>query len=65
MTEDALCSSLKPIDPMLEFDRTEHPIRQALLLEAIERKNGRVTVPDGAGLGIEVDRDALRQFRAA
>lgn len=55
--------SLQPVDPMLEFDRTEHPIRQALLTSSIEHKNGRVAIPDGPGLGIEIDRDALERFR--
>lgn len=48
---------------MLEFDRTEHPIRQSLLVEPIEHTNGIVCVPDGPGLGIDIDRDALARFR--
>ena len=54
--------SLAPIEPMLEFDRTEHPIRQSLLVQPIEHTSGIVRVPDGPGLGIEVDRDALARF---
>jgi D-galactarolactone cycloisomerase len=54
--------SLNPIEPMLEFDRTEHPIRQALLTTPIEHQGGRVAVPEGVGLGVEIDRDALRRF---
>ncbi len=57
-------TSLAPIEPMLEFDRTEHPIRQAILTDPIEHKNGKVIVPDGPGLGIEIDRDALARFVA-
>jgi D-galactarolactone cycloisomerase len=49
---------------MLEFDRTEHPIRQAVLRQPIEHIGGIVRVPDGPGLGIEVDRDALTKFAA-
>jgi D-galactarolactone cycloisomerase len=48
---------------MLEFDRTEHPIRQALLTTPIEHSRGRVAVPQGPGLGIEIDRAALERFR--
>jgi len=55
-------TSLAPIEPMLEFDRTEHPIRQALLTQPIEHVKGMVRVPDGPGLGIEVDRAALKWF---
>ena len=57
-------TSLEPLEPMLEFDRTEHPIRQALLTRPIEHVGGVVRVPDGNGLGIEIDRDALARFAA-
>ncbi|WP_369725528.1 mandelate racemase/muconate lactonizing enzyme family protein [Bradyrhizobium sp. LLZ17] len=55
-------TSLAPIAPMLEFDRTEHPIRQAILTRPIEHAKGVVRVPDGPGLGIEIDREALTRF---
>ena len=51
-----------PTEPLLEFDRSEHPFRQAVLKEPLEHANGIVTVPTGPGLGIEVDRDAVRRF---
>ncbi len=54
--------SLSPVEPLLEFDRTEHPIRQSLLLQPIEPVKGVVRVPDGPGLGIEIDRTALARF---
>ncbi|MDP1868851.1 MAG: mandelate racemase/muconate lactonizing enzyme family protein [Bradyrhizobium sp.] len=54
--------SLAPLEPMLEFDRTEHPIRQSLLLQPIEHVKGIVQVPGGPGLGIDVDRDMLARF---
>ena len=54
--------SLAPLEPMLEFDRTEHPIRQAILTRPIEHVSGIVAVPDGPGLGIEIDRNALARF---
>jgi D-galactarolactone cycloisomerase len=57
-------TSLNPLEQMLEFDRTEHPIRQALLTQPIEHVRGVVRVPDGPGLGIEVDRAALTRFSA-
>lgn len=58
-------TSLAPIEPMLESDRTEHPIRQAILKEPIEHVKGTVRVPDGPGLGIEIDRRALTRFAAS
>jgi D-galactarolactone cycloisomerase len=57
-------TSLAPLEPMLEFDRTEHPIRQAILKRPIEHERGIVRVPDGPGLGIEIDREALARFAA-
>ncbi|HYK78633.1 MAG TPA: enolase C-terminal domain-like protein, partial [Micropepsaceae bacterium] len=55
--------SLNPVEPLLEFDRTEHPIRAALLTNPIEHQKGRVAIPTGAGLGIEINPDAQRRFR--
>jgi D-galactarolactone cycloisomerase len=55
--------SLNALEPMLEFDRTEHPIRQTILKEPIEHVKGVVHVPDGPGLGIEIDREALARFK--
>jgi len=57
-------NSLTPIEPMLEFDRTEHPIRQAVLTQPLEHAGGIIRVPNGPGLGIEVDRAALARFAA-
>ena len=54
-----------PLEPLLEFDRTEHPIRQAVLTAPIEHERGWVAVPTGPGLGVEVDRAALDRFRTA
>ena len=55
----------RPLEPMLEFDRSEHPFRQAIVTAPIEHENGIVRVPDGPGLGIEIDRAALDRFRVA
>jgi D-galactarolactone cycloisomerase len=57
--------SLEPVEPMLEFDRTEHPVRSALLQTPVAPVNGYVAVPTGPGLGIEVNREALTRFKAA
>ncbi|MFD0914875.1 mandelate racemase/muconate lactonizing enzyme family protein [Pseudahrensia aquimaris] len=51
-------------DPWLEFDRTPHAYRMAVLHEPIKHKKGRVAVPDGPGLGIEINRETLEAFRA-
>lgn len=51
-------------DPILEFDRTHNPYRQAVLAEPIEHEGGVVAVPTGPGLGIEINRDALETWKA-
>ena len=53
---------LHPIEPLLEFDCSEHPIRMAVLEEPIKQHGGWVEIPQGPGLGIAVDRAALARF---
>ena len=48
--------------PLLEFDRTDNPFRQAIVKQPIEHEDGIVRVPEGPGLGVEIDRDALERF---
>jgi D-galactarolactone cycloisomerase len=55
---------LHPIEPLVEFDRSEHPIRMAVASEPIVQAGGWVEIPDGPGLGIEIDRAALVKFKA-
>ncbi len=56
---------LVPLEPLLEFDRSEHPIRMAVLQSPIVQQDGWVDIPQAPGLGIEIDRAALDRFRAA
>ena len=51
-----------PLEPILEFDRTQNPFRQAVVGTPIDHDNGIVTIPDGPGLGITINRDALAEF---
>jgi D-galactarolactone cycloisomerase len=53
---------IRPREPLLEFDRSEHPFRQAVLTAPIDHEAGWVRIPTGPGLGIEVDREALAKF---
>ncbi|SMQ85770.1 D-galactarolactone cycloisomerase [Devosia lucknowensis] len=53
---------LKPIEPILEFDRTDNPFRQAVVTTPLEVVDGVLAIPDGPGLGIEIDRAALKHF---
>jgi len=54
---------VNPVEPILEFDRTENPFRQAVVKLPIEHVSGVVQIPNGPGLGIEINRDALAEFR--
>ncbi|WP_158964967.1 mandelate racemase/muconate lactonizing enzyme family protein [Chachezhania sediminis] len=53
---------VNPVEPIVEFDRTPNPFRQAIVTAPIEHENGWVAIPDGPGLGIEIDRAALKEF---
>ncbi|MEP7283314.1 MAG: mandelate racemase/muconate lactonizing enzyme family protein [Rubrivivax sp.] len=57
--------ALHPIEPMLEYDQSAHPFRQDLIHGAISMVDGRVRIPDGPGLGIDVNRAVLDQYRCA
>lgn len=64
----ALASSLQvlatvPGETMLEFDRTPNPIRDELVVDPIVNEGTTVQVPEGPGLGIEVDTTVLEEFR--
>ncbi|MCR4268502.1 mandelate racemase/muconate lactonizing enzyme family protein [Nitratireductor sp. ZSWI3] len=52
----------EPIEPILEFDRTHNPFRQAVVKSPLEHQAGLVRIPDGPGLGIEIERVALEEF---
>jgi D-galactarolactone cycloisomerase len=55
----------RPLEPILEFDRSEHPFRQAVMQTPLEHAGGVVRIPEGPGLGIEVDRAAITRFTVA
>ncbi len=50
--------------PQFELDRSEHPYRDELIGSTIGMEEGFVMVPDGPGLGVEVDRSVLEHFAA-
>ena len=55
-------SALHPISPMLEWDCTEHSIRDALLTDALRPVDGMINIPEMPGLGIEINRETIRPF---
>jgi L-alanine-DL-glutamate epimerase-like enolase superfamily enzyme len=48
--------------PFLEFSVTESEIRRDLLLNPFRQKNGYVDVPEGPGLGVELNPEIIRKF---
>jgi D-galactarolactone cycloisomerase len=57
--------AFRSMSPMLEFEQTPNPLRDHLALEPIVQRGGIVRVPDGPGLGIEVDRKILAQYKVS
>ena len=57
--------SFKGNPPLFEFEQCENPFRDLLSVDPITQINGKVKVPTGPGLGIEINRNILDQFRVA
>lgn len=51
-----------PHAPFLEFSVTESAIRKELLVNPFKQKNGFVEVPQGPGLGIELNTDIIKKY---
>lgn len=50
-----------PEPVLLEYDLGDNPLRSGLLKEPLVADGGRVRVPEGPGLGIEIDFDAVER----
>jgi len=51
--------------PLLEFDVTENPFRDNVVVgDPFVLESGCLRVPDGPGLGIEIDEEALQRYGA-
>ncbi len=48
-------------EPVLEFDRTPHPVRENVCPD-FDVVDSRVEVPNGPGLGVEVDESVVERF---
>jgi len=48
---------------MLEYDMSDNELRTRLLRTPLALEAGHVLLPDGPGLGIELDRDAVERYR--
>ena len=56
--------SLNATEPIFEYDCSAHPLRNAVVTQAIQQQEGWVDVSTRPGLGIEVDREVVERFRA-
>lgn len=50
-------------EPALEFHRTPNPLRDELCATPFDAVDGYVEIPNGPGLGIEIDEAAVARFR--
>ncbi|MEO0681747.1 MAG: mandelate racemase/muconate lactonizing enzyme family protein [Pseudomonadota bacterium] len=50
--------------PAIEFDRTRNPLRDDLLETPFSLTDGALPIPDGPGLGIRLNAEALHRFAA-
>ena len=51
-------------EPLLEYDQTEHPTREAIMDPPVGQIKGLVSVPDSPGLGMQVRRKVLEKYTA-
>ena len=49
-------------EPVMEFDRTPSEIREGLMETPFDQVDGYLAVPEGPGLGVEIDEDAVRRL---
>lgn len=54
--------ALEPFPTLLEYDMSENALRTELAREPICHTDGMVSVPEGPGLGIEINRDLLEKY---
>ncbi|EWH09571.1 galactonate dehydratase [Catenovulum agarivorans DS-2] len=52
----------EPKKLLLEYDRTENPLRDEMYDVMVKVEQGKANVPTAAGLGVEINRDALKKF---
>ena len=58
-----LCCSPEDMGDLVEYCLRPSPLMRKLVKNLPPLQNGRVPVPDGPGLGIELDDEILREFR--
>lgn len=61
---DTIPGRLYEPEPLIEFDRTENPLRDDLIKPRFSLENGRLDVPTTPGLGIDVDTNLLSKYES-
>ncbi|NKB77933.1 MAG: mandelate racemase/muconate lactonizing enzyme family protein [Gammaproteobacteria bacterium] len=56
-------ASLFAKEPVLEYDRSDHPFRQHLVEQPWSVKEGMINLPKGPGLGIEVRMETVEKYQ--
>jgi len=56
-------ADLLPEPVLFEFDRSENPLRDDLLVNPLDPTGGSLDVPQELGLGVTVGEDAVEQYR--
>jgi len=54
--------SLFGVEPILEYDLSDHPFRRDLINKPWVMQDGRVSIPDDPGLGISINLDTVERF---
>ena len=52
-------------EPLFEFDRTRNPLRDDLIAGGFNLEVDQLRIPQGHGLGVEIDEDALKHHCVA
>ena len=53
----------EPSELFLEFDRSSHPFRTALINDGIRYEDGIIYVPNKPGIGVEINREILEKYK--
>ncbi|MGC9345006.1 MAG: mandelate racemase/muconate lactonizing enzyme family protein [Bacteroidales bacterium] len=63
-TIHTLPQRLIPSEPILEMDCSPNRLRNEIITNDFKPENGILQVPDGPGLGIEIDIDMIEKFKS-
>lgn len=55
--------SLNAAETYLEYDQSDHPFREDLIFNAIQMVNGKINIPQESGIGVEINRDVIDEYR--